>query len=173
MAENQLFDVAVIGGGPGGYVCAIRCAQLGKKTLLVENRERGGTCLNRGCIPTKVLLHTAELYDEIRGHGKELGLVSDGLSVDYAALADRKDRIAGKLRRGVEALVKTQKLTLIRGTTELTGPKTFRVVSSGGVPGPVMTEEYTAANLVIAVGSEPAAIPVPGADLPRVPRFLM
>jgi dihydrolipoamide dehydrogenase len=164
MAEKQLFDVAVIGGGPGGYVCAIRCAQLGKKTLLVENRELGGTCLNRGCIPTKVLLHTAELYDEIRGHGKELGLVSDGLSVDYAALADRKDRIAGKLRRGVEALVKSRRITLVRGAAELSGPKTFRVVPSAG---PDETG-YAADNLVIAVGSEPAAIPIPGAGLPGV-----
>jgi dihydrolipoamide dehydrogenase len=168
MTEEQ-FDVAVIGGGPGGYVCAIRCARLGKKTLLVESRELGGTCLNRGCIPTKVLLHTAELYDEIRSHGKELGLVSEGLTVDYAALADRKDRIAGKLRRGVEALVKNRGITLVRGAAELTGPKSFRVVSSGEAPGPgQQMGEYAAANLVIAAGSEPASIPVPGAGLPGV-----
>jgi dihydrolipoamide dehydrogenase len=166
---GEKFDAAVIGGGPGGYVCAIRCAQLGKKTLLAESRDLGGTCLNRGCIPTKVLLHTAELYDEIRSHGKELGLISGGLRVDYAALADRKDRIAGKLRRGVEALIKSRNITLVRGAAELTGPKTFRVIppsgpaASGQQPG-----EYTTANLVIAAGSEPASIPVPGAGLPGV-----
>ncbi|MDR3144941.1 MAG: dihydrolipoyl dehydrogenase [Treponema sp.] len=166
---EEQFDVAIIGGGPGGYVCAIRCAQLGKKTLLVESRELGGTCLNRGCIPTKVLLHTAELYDEIRGHGAELGLVSGDLAVDYAALADRKDRIAGKLRRGVEALVKGRKITLVRGAAELRGPKTFRVTPSGNGSGPGQQGgEYTAANLVLAAGSEPASIPVPGAGLPGV-----
>ena len=167
MTEEKAFDVAVIGGGPGGYVSAIRCAQLEKKTLLAESRELGGACLNRGCIPTKVLLHTAELYDEIRGHGRELGLVSDGLRVDYAALADRKDRIVGKLRRGVEALVKNRKITLVRGTAVLTGPKTFRVIPPAGLPGSGETS-YTAANLVIATGSEPASIPVPGAGLPGV-----
>jgi dihydrolipoamide dehydrogenase len=167
MMEEKTFDVAVIGGGPGGYVSAIRCAQLGKKTLLVESRDLGGACLNRGCIPTKVLLHTAELYDEISGHGRELGLVSNGLTVDYAALADRKDRIAGKLRRGVEALIKSRKITLVRGAAVLTGPKTFRVIPSAGTPGSGEAC-YTAANLVIATGSEPASIPVPGADLPGV-----
>ncbi|MDR2185032.1 MAG: dihydrolipoyl dehydrogenase [Treponema sp.] len=151
------FDAAVIGGGPGGYVCAIRCAQLGKKTALVENRELGGTCLNRGCIPTKALLHTAELYDEIKRHGKELGLNGD-ISLDFGALAERKDRIIEKLRRGIEALVKGRKITLIRETAELTGPKSFRAG----------TAEYAADNMVIASGSGPAAIPVPGAGRPEV-----
>jgi dihydrolipoamide dehydrogenase len=150
------FDAAVIGGGPGGYVCAIRCAQLGKKTALVENRELGGTCLNRGCIPAKALLHTAELYDEIKRHGKELGLNGE-ISLDFGALAERKDRIAGKLRRGIETLIKGRKITLIQGTAELTGPGTFRAG----------TAEYTADNIVIATGSEPAAIPIPGADRPE------
>ncbi|MDR1373467.1 MAG: dihydrolipoyl dehydrogenase [Treponema sp.] len=151
------FDAVVIGGGPGGYICAIRCAQLGKKTALVENRELGGTCLNRGCIPTKTLLHTAELYSEIKRHGKELGLNGE-LSLNFGALADRKDQIIEKLRRGIEALVKGRKITLIRETAELTGSKSFRAG----------TVEYAADNIVIASGSEPAAIPVPGADRPEV-----
>jgi dihydrolipoamide dehydrogenase len=160
MADNT-YDVAVIGGGPGGYVCAIRCAQLGKKTVLVENRELGGTCLNRGCIPTKALLHTAELYDEVQNHGKELGLVTQGLSVDYAALADRKDRIVGKLRKGIEGLVKGRKITLVQGAAVLTGPTSFTVTGTA-------SGAYTAANIVIAAGSEPASIPVPGADRSEV-----
>jgi dihydrolipoamide dehydrogenase len=151
------FDAAVIGGGPGGYVCAIRLAQLGIRTALVESRELGGTCLNRGCIPTKALLHTAELYDEVKTHGKDLGLLG-GLSVDYAALAGRKDRIVAKLRKGIESLVKARKIEIIRGYAVLTGAKTFKVEN----------EEYGADNLVLAAGSEPASIPVPGADLPRV-----
>jgi dihydrolipoamide dehydrogenase len=155
MAE---YDVAVIGGGPGGYVCAIRCAQLGKKTVLVENRELGGTCLNRGCIPTKALLHTAELYDEVKNHGKELGLVTDSITVDYAALADRKDKVIARLRKGIESLVKGRKITLIQGAAVLTGPKTFKVGD----------ETHTAGNIVLATGAEPASIPVPGADRPEV-----
>jgi dihydrolipoamide dehydrogenase len=154
MADHN-FDVAVIGGGPGGYIAAIRCAQFGKKTVLAEKRELGGTCLNRGCIPTKILLHTGELYEELVNHGKEQGLTTEGLALDYAVLAARKNRIVGKLRRGIEVLVKGRKITLLEGAAELTGPKTFRL---GG-------ETYAAEKIVIATGSEPASIPVPGAEL--------
>ncbi|MDR0387509.1 MAG: dihydrolipoyl dehydrogenase [Treponema sp.] len=157
MAETQ-FDVAVIGGGPGGYVCAIRAARLGKKTALVESRELGGTCLNRGCIPTKTLLHTAELYAEMKNHGKELGIMTENLSVDYAALADRRDRIIARLRKGIESLVKGRRITILRGNAVLTGSRSFRTEEG----------EYTAQNIVIATGSEPAAVPVPGADRPEV-----
>jgi dihydrolipoamide dehydrogenase len=163
MAEINC-DAAIIGGGPGGYVCAIRCAQLGKKTFLIENRELGGTCLNRGCIPTKVLLHTAELYDELKNHGTELGLSFkgggnlEGFAVDYAALAARKDRIIEKLRRGIEALVRSRKITLIRERAVFAGPK---IIQAGG-------DRISAGNIIIATGSEPASVPVPGADLPPV-----
>jgi dihydrolipoamide dehydrogenase len=137
---------------------------LGKKTVLVENRELGGTCLNRGCIPTKTLLHTAELYDEIKNHGRELGLLFkgaenlDGLGVDYDALAARKDRITEKLRRGIEGLIRGRQITLVRETAVFLGPQT---IGAGG-------DRITARNIVIAAGSEPASIPVPGADLPVV-----
>jgi dihydrolipoamide dehydrogenase len=157
MADTQ-FDIAVIGGGPGGYVCAIRAAQFGKKVALVENRELGGTCLNRGCIPTKTLLHTAELYGEVKNHGRELGLVTEKLSVDYAALVNRKDRVVTRLRQGIEGLMKARKITVLRSTAVLTGPHSFRAGE----------EEYTAQNIVIATGSEPATIPVPGTDRPEV-----
>ncbi|MDR0584722.1 MAG: dihydrolipoyl dehydrogenase [Treponema sp.] len=163
MAET--FDAAVIGGGPGGYICAIRCARLGLKTALVENRELGGTCLNRGCIPTKALLHTAELYDEVANHGKELGLAVNGITVDYAALANRKDMIITRLRRGIEGLIKGRKITLIQGTAVLTGSKTFSVTPSAGANS---ASDYTADSIVLATGSEPASIPVPGAVLPGV-----
>jgi dihydrolipoamide dehydrogenase len=159
----EQFDVAVIGGGPGGYVAAIRCAQLGKKTVLVENRDLGGTCLNRGCIPTKTLLHTAELYDEVRSHGKELGLDAGGLAVDYAALAARKDAVTGKLRRGIESLVKGRKITLVKGRAVLAAGKTFTVEDPSGT-----AVKYAAGDIIVATGCEPAAIPVPGADLPVV-----
>jgi dihydrolipoamide dehydrogenase len=155
---DKNFDAAVIGGGPGGYVCAIRLARYGKKTALVEARELGGTCLNRGCIPAKTLLHTAEIFDEIKNHGKELGLITGGISVDYAVLGERKEHIITRLRKGVESLVKARGIEIIRGQAALTGAGTFR---AGG-------ETYSAENIVLATGSEPAAIPVPGADGPNV-----
>ena len=161
MAEQ--FDVAVIGGGPGGYIAAIRCAQFGKKTALIESRDLGGTCLNRGCIPTKALLHTAELYDEVKNHGKELGLTGAEIGYDYAALAARKDSVVSTLRRGIESLIRGRKITLIKGTAAFTGPKTFKVTDAAGAE-----TEYGAADIIIASGSEPSSIPVPGANLPEV-----
>jgi dihydrolipoamide dehydrogenase len=162
---TETFQAAVIGGGPGGYICAIRCVQLGLKTALVENRELGGTCLNRGCIPTKALLHTAELYDEVANHGAELGIVTNGITVDYAALTNRKDMIIARLRKGIEGLVKSRKITLIQGTAALTGPATFSVTPPAGGNS---ASEYAAASIVLATGSEPVSIPVPGSDLPGV-----
>ena len=99
------FNVAVLGGGPGGYECAIRCAQLGLKTALIEARELGGTCLNRGCIPTKALLHGAEVYAEAKAGG-DFGLILDGLTLQYAKLAAYKDEKVKKLVSGIEALEK-------------------------------------------------------------------
>ncbi len=152
------YDVAVIGGGPGGYICAIRCAQLGKKTVLVEKRDLGGTCLNRGCIPTKALLHTAEIYEEIQQHGDALGIKFKNLAIDFVATAKRKNEIVGKLRSGVSALVKGRKVTLVQAEASFTGKNSF---VAGG-------EEFRAKSIVIATGSEPAGIPVPGADKPGV-----
>ncbi|MDR2662814.1 MAG: dihydrolipoyl dehydrogenase, partial [Treponema sp.] len=168
----EQFDVAVIGGGPGGYIAAIRCAQLGKKTALIESRDLGGTCLNRGCIPTKALLHTAELYDEVKNHGPELGLLAGEVGFDYAALAARKDSVVAKLRRGIEGLVKGRKITLVKGSAAFTGPGILAVTDSpGGAEhsgaGRRVTE-YRAGDIIIATGSEPASVPVPGAELPVV-----
>jgi dihydrolipoamide dehydrogenase len=175
----EQFDVAVIGGGPGGYIAAIRCAQLGKKTLLIESRDLGGTCLNRGCIPTKALLHTAELYDELKNHGQELGLLTGETGFDYAVLAARKDAVVAKLRRGIEGLVRGRKITVIKGRAAFTGPGTLavtgnaeaaaagdRAAEGSGAEGRVT--EYRAADIIIATGSEPASVPVPGAELPLV-----
>ena len=102
---NHQYDVAVLGGGPGGYECAIRCSQLGLKTALIEARELGGTCLNRGCIPTKALLHGAEVYAEAKA-GSDFGLILDGLTLCYDRLAAYKDLKVKKLVSGIEALEK-------------------------------------------------------------------
>ena len=157
-----------MGGGPGGYIAAIHCARLGKKTALIESRELGGTCLNRGCIPTKTLLHTAELYWEVKNHGKELGMLVTGeIGVDYTALSTRKDAVVSRLRRGIEALVKNRKITLIRGSASLAGPKTIAVKQTGADISSGIVE-YSADNIIIATGSEPSSIPVPGVELPLV-----
>ncbi|MBR2533147.1 MAG: dihydrolipoyl dehydrogenase [Lachnospiraceae bacterium] len=148
------FDVAVLGAGPGGYVAAIRCAQLGLKTAIVENREMGGTCLNRGCIPTKALLHSAEVYEEIVKEGKGLGVLAENVTVDYKKVAKRKDKIVKQLSGGVGSLVKARKVTILNGTAALTGKNGFTV---DGKP-------YTTEKMILATGSEPIRIPIPGID---------
>ena len=147
------FNVAVLGGGPGGYECAIRCAQLGLKTALIEARELGGTCLNRGCIPTKALLHGAEIYAEAKAGG-DFGLILDGLTLKYDKLAAYKDEKVKKLVSGVEALEKAHGVEVIRGFGKLTGPHEMDVAG----------RKVTYDKLILAMGSAPARPPVPGMD---------
>ena len=98
---DQQYQLVVIGAGPGGYVAAIRAAQLGLKTAVIENRDVGGTCLNRGCIPTKSMLHAAELYHEAVHNFETLGLHADHVTLDPAKIQARKEEVVGKLRGGV------------------------------------------------------------------------
>ncbi len=147
------YQVAVLGGGPGGYECAIRCAQLGLKTCLIEARELGGTCLNRGCIPTKALLHGAEVYAEAKA-GSAFGLILDGLTLDYPKLAAYKDEKVKKLVSGIEALEKAHGVDVIRGFGKAVAPHELDV---GG-------RKVTFDKLVLAMGSAPARPPVPGMD---------
>ena len=147
------YDVAVLGGGPGGYECAIRCAQLGLKTALIEARELGGTCLNRGCIPTKALLHGAEIYAEAR-HGGDFGLITHGLTLKYDRLAAYKDEKVKKLVSGIEALEKAHGVEVVRGFGRLTGPHEMDVAG----------RKLTYDKLVLAMGSAPARPPVPGME---------
>ena len=150
---NYDFDVAVLGGGPGGYECAIRCAQLGLRTALVEARELGGTCLNRGCIPTKALLHGAEVYAEAKA-GSAFGLILDGLTLDYPKLAAYKDEKVKKLVGGIEALEKAHGVEVVRGFGKLAGPHAMDVAG----------RRITYDKLILAMGSAPAKPPVPGMD---------
>ena len=150
---NHEFDVAVLGGGPGGYECAIRCAQLGLKTALVEARELGGTCLNRGCIPTKALLQGAEIYDYAKTGG-DFGLITDGLTLNYPRLAAYKDDKVKKLVAGIEALEKAHGVEVIRGFGRLTGPNAMDVEG----------RKVTYDKLILAMGSAPAKPPVPGME---------
>ena len=150
---NYEFDVAVLGGGPGGYECAIRCAQLGLKAALVEAREVGGTCLNRGCIPTKALLHGAELYAEAKAGG-DFGLITDGLTLNYPRLAAYKDDKVSKLRAGIEALEKGHGVEVVRGFGRLTGPNAMDVAG----------RRLTYGKLILAMGSAPTKPPVQGME---------
>ncbi len=154
------FDLIVIGAGPGGYEAALHAARLGLKTAVVERREVGGTCLNRGCIPTKALLHASAVYEEAR-NGFALGVTAENLSYDLSAMFAYKQQVVEKLRGGIEGLFKAAKVTLLQGTGALTAPNTVTVTGeSGGV--------YTAQNILLATGSVPARPPIPGLDLPGV-----
>ena len=158
MNEYQLI---VIGAGPGGYEAAIRAAQLGLTTALVENRQVGGTCLNRGCIPTKALLHAAALYRGVQEF-ESVGLCAQGVSFDIQKVHDRKNQVIEQLRSGIEQLIKANKIDLYQGTGTLTGPHSVTVATGEG---PV---ELAGENILVATGSQPSRPPIPGLDLPHV-----
>ena len=154
MADQQQFDLLILGGGMS-YVGAIRAAQLGLSVGLVERDKLGGTCLNRGCIPSKALLETADLLHRVGEQGAEFGLAGhDAISLDYEALGKRRDMVIDKHVSGVEFLMKKNKVTVLRGNGVLTGPTSVRV--SGGESGDV---EASAKHLILATGSAPRSLP--------------
>jgi len=146
------FDCVVVGAGPGGYVAAIRAAQLGAKTAIIERNKIGGTCLNWGCIPTKALYYSAKTLDKAR-HAAEFGVNVGEVSFDLSKAVERKDGIVKKLVGGVEQLLKGNKIEVIRGNAYLESAGKIRV-SNGDA-----TEEITGKSVIIATGSEPAMIP--------------
>src|SRR6266511_877887 len=148
------FDVVVIGGGPGGYVAALRAAQLGAKTAIVEKDRMGGTCLVRGCIPTKALLQSSELYTLARA-GAPFGLVADHVGFDWPAAQKRKTAVVDQLVKGVEGLLKAGGVASLKGSARLAGKG---VVDVSG-------DQHQARDIVIATGSAIARIPLPGAEL--------
>jgi dihydrolipoamide dehydrogenase len=149
----QQFDVAILGGGPGGYVAAIKAAQHGLKTALVEQSFLGGTCLNVGCIPTKALLAAAETYKSVRG-AREFGITVEGVSFDFSKIMGRKERIVKQLRSGVEFLMKKHAITVFNGRGALTGASTIGVND----------DEISAEHIILATGSTPSRPPIPGLD---------
>ena len=155
--QNRAKTVLVIGGGPGGYVAAIRAAQLGAAVTLVEKEKLGGTCLNRGCIPTKCLLRSAELIRDIREHGAELGVRTKGVEVDFPQIIAHKNQITKTLTQGVGALLKMNGVTSIQGEAVFTAPKTVEVTKPDGV-----RETMTPDAVIIAAGSGNAVPPIPG-----------
>jgi dihydrolipoamide dehydrogenase len=151
MADS--FDVVILGGGPGGYVAALRAAQLGAKTAIVEKDRLGGTCLVRGCIPTKALLQSSELYSQAKA-GAAFGLVADSVGFDWAIAQKRKTAVVDQLVKGVEGLLKAGGVTVYRGSARLSG--------KGGVS--VGDDKITAKDIVIATGSAVSRIPLKGAE---------
>jgi dihydrolipoamide dehydrogenase len=149
------FDVIIVGAGPGGYVAAIRASQLGLKTAIVEREKLGGVCLNWGCIPTKALLRTAEVY-RLMQHAKEFGLKAEGVSFDPSAVVERSRKVAGRLSGGVGFLMKKHKITVIAGEARLKPGKPAPIVSVLG------GEDHTANHVILATGARARTIPAAG-----------
>ncbi len=143
---NESFDVIVVGGGPGGYVCAIRCAQLGMKTAIVERENLGGICLNWGCIPTKALLRSSEIWHLIH-RLNEFGFSASDLTFDLTKIVERSRKVAGQLSNGVRTLMRKNKITVIDGNAKLRGNNGISVTKDG------KTSAYDAKNIVLATGA--------------------
>lgn len=155
------YDLIVIGAGPGGYVAAEEAASKGRKVAVVEYRELGGTCLNRGCIPTKTMVHATELYEETK-KGAAFGVMASSVSFDYTAFDTYKREVLENLRAGIAGLFKSKKITLIQGKAKIVEPNRVKVEMKDGIC------ELAAEHILIAVGSSPAKIPVPGSDISSV-----
>jgi len=152
MAEN--FDVIVIGSGPGGYVCAIRAAQLGLKVACVEKRPTlGGTCLNIGCIPSKALLQSSENFHELQHGFADHGITATGISIDLARMQARKGEVVTANTKGIEFLFKKHKITWLKGEAKFTGPNEIDVAGTA----------YAAKSIIIATGSE--SVPLRGVEV--------
>ena len=155
-------DIAILGGGPGGYVAALRAAQLGAQVALIEEKAIGGVCLNVGCIPTKALLRSAEVYRTFR-QAETFGLRLEGnVMPDWPAIQARKGDIVRQLVHGVEVLLRKAGVQVLRGRGRFAAPRTLEVTTADG------TQRVDAKNAVIATGSRPACLSLPGMDLPGV-----
>ena len=155
------YDLIVLGSGPGGYVAAIRAAQLGLKTAIVERENLGGICLNWGCIPTKALLRSAEIYHYMQ-HAGDYGLTAANISADIDAVVKRSRGVAKQLNQGVTHLMKKNKITVHMGDGKLTAPGKLNVTKDGKV------EELTAKNIIIATGARARDLPFAPADGKRI-----
>lgn len=150
--------ILVIGGGPGGYVAAIRAAQLGATVHLIEEKQLGGTCLNVGCIPTKSLLHAASTYQQVKAAAKS-GVMTDGIALDWTKIQKNKDSVVKKLVRGVSGLLTANGVTVHTARATLKDSRTVTLDNG---------ETLTGDSILLATGSTPAVIPFPGHDLPGV-----
>ena len=151
------YDLLIIGAGPGGYEAAFYAAELGMKVAIAEKDRLGGTCLNRGCIPTKALMHSSDVYRDA-AHGAAVGVEVEGLHANRARIGERKDEVLDTLRNGIAGLIKKKKIDLLEGEATVTAPHCVKING----------EEYTAENIMVATGSKPFMPPIPGYDLPGV-----
>jgi dihydrolipoamide dehydrogenase len=155
------FDLIILGSGPGGYVAAIRAAQLGLKTAIVERERLGGICLNWGCIPTKALLRTSEIYHYM-SHASDYGLVAEKPGFDLTKIVERSRKVAGQLNAGVTGLMKKNKVTVYAGTGVLTGKGKLTVTQGD------KTSELEAKNIIVATGARARDLPFAKADGKRI-----
>jgi len=180
-AAAQQADVLVIGGGPGGYVAAIRAAQLGLSTVCVEmDRTLGGTCVNVGCIPSKALLTSSEHFEFARHHAKDHGIALNGVELELGTMLKRKDDVVGQNTRGIEFLFKKNKVTWAKGRGTLAPRNVVAVAGNDGT-----SAQYSAKNIIIATGSVPFELPflkfdeervlsnVGALKIPQVPKHLI
>ena len=151
------FDIAVIGGGPGGYTAAEKAARLGKRVVLFEERELGGTCLNRGCIPTKALLRSAEVYHKAR-NSSDLGVSVRGVELDTRVMHERKSQVVETLRDGVASLMLRNGVTVVPERAIIVAPHLIKTSE----------QEFEAENIIVATGSVPAIPPIEGIRLSGV-----
>ena len=173
-------EIAVLGGGPAGYIAAIRAGQLGKKVVLVERDQVGGECLNRGCIPSKALIHAARLYHALRSEGPEIGVNAPGATYDLAATMRWKEAVVAKERQGVTSLLKSAGVTVLPGEARFTGPKSLDVQGPDGGH-----ERVDFGSAIIATGALHSSIPGITPDgtrvvnaaqilsLPKLPRSML
>ncbi len=160
MSEFQ-YDLVIIGAGPGGYEAAYEAADFGMKVALVEKDLVGGTCLNRGCVPTKTMMHSSDAY-RIATQSANIGVSAEDVKADLNRIIDRKCEVSETLRDGIMFLLKKKKVDFVAGTAKVTDGHTVEISGNDEV------SELTAANIMIATGSEPATPPIPGANLPGV-----
>lgn len=158
---GERFDVIVIGAGPGGYVAAIKCAKAGLRTAIVENRRVGGTCLNRGCIPAKAMIHASSLYREMQ-EAEKFGVSAERITFDYEKVVSYKEETTEKLCRGIEQLLKGNGVTILFGKGSLEQGRKVKVT------GEESEEYYDAEHMILAAGSKPVILPIPGLELPGI-----
>lgn len=152
---QKQYDIAILGGGPGGYVAAIRAGQLGFKTVVIDKDNLGGICLNWGCIPTKSLLKNAEIYDQVKNHGNDFGIRTNGLEFDFSKIIKRSRDVSDRISKNVELLVKKNKVDRIRGFGKFISRNTIEISDGKGKT----IDSVKADKIIIATGARPRSIP--------------
>ncbi|HED36740.1 MAG TPA: FAD-dependent oxidoreductase, partial [Ignavibacteria bacterium] len=143
------YDIVILGGGPGGYVAAIRAAQLGFKTAVIDKDKLGGICLNWGCIPTKSLLKNAEIYDAMKNHSQDFGIKVSGLEFDFGKIIKRSRDISDRITKNVELLIKKNKVGRLRGFGKFVSKKQLDIFDKNGEK----IDSVVADNIIVATGA--------------------